>query len=101
MTEEHAVQESDGDPAPPVRVKTHPALCQGWGECHRWAPQIYPLNEDGHIAVHVVDIPSEDADDAWWGATACPELAITLIGPPEQYWFDRLRHRLDRNRQDR
>jgi ferredoxin len=84
---------------PPVHIKTHPGLCQGWGECHRWAPDIYPLGEDGKIAVHLMDIPGEHAEDAWWGATACPEHAITLIGPPEEYWYDRLRHRHNHNTQ--
>ena len=83
----------ESESAPPVRVRTHPGLCVGWGECHRWAPNIYPLDDDGHVAVHMMKVPSELADDAWWGASVCPERAITVIGPPEAYWFERLRHR--------
>jgi ferredoxin len=79
--------------AVPIRVRTHPGLCVGWGECHRWAPNVYPLDDEGHVAVHMMDVPSELADDAWWGASACPARAITVIGPPEEYWFDRLRRR--------
>ena len=79
--------------AVPMRVRTHPGLCVGWGECHRWAPNVYPLDDEGHVAVHMMDVPSELADDAWWGASACPARAITVIGPPEEYWFDRLRRR--------
>ena len=86
-------------PPPPVGVKVHPGLCRGWGECHRWAPLLYPLDADGHVDVHVMDVPSEHADDAWWGASACPERAITVVGPPEAFWFDRLRRRRDENRQ--
>ena len=81
------------EPAVPVRVRTHPGLCVGWGECRRWSPNVYPLDDDGHVAVHMMDVPSELADDAWWGASGCPERAITVIGPPEAYWFERLRHR--------
>ncbi len=81
------------EPAVSVRVRTHPGLCVGWGECHRWAPQVYPLDEQGRDAVHMLEIPSEHADDAWWGASACLEHAITVIGPPEDYWFERLRRR--------
>jgi ferredoxin len=74
-------------------VRTHPGPCVGWGECHRWAPNVYPLADDGRVAVYVMEVPSERADDAWWGASACPERAITVLGPPEDYWFERLRHR--------
>ena len=63
-----------------VRVRAHPALCQGWGECHRWAPDIYPLDADGRIDIERMEVPGELADDAWRGAAACPEQAITVIG---------------------
>lgn len=86
----------DEEPPPPVRVRTHPGLCQGWGECHRWAPVVYPLDDEGRVDLHVLDVPHDHAEDAWWGATACPERAITVVGPPEAYWYDRLRRRHDR-----
>jgi len=40
-----------------------------------------------------VAVPSEHAEDAWRGAVACPNQAITIIGPPEDFWYDRLRRR--------
>ncbi len=84
---------SDLEEPPSVRVRVHPGLCQGWGECHRWAPSVYPLDAEGRVDLHVVDVPGEHADDAWWGASACPERAISVIGPAEEYWFERLRRR--------
>lgn len=81
--------------APGVRVKTHPSLCLGWGECHRWAPDVYPLDEDGKIAVHLLEVPPEHAEAAWWGAAACPQQAITVIGPSSDYWVGRLQHAVD------
>ncbi len=69
--------------AVPVRVRTHPGLCVGWGDCHRSAPHVYPLDDEGRVGVHMLDVPSEHADDAWRGASMCPERAITVIGPPE------------------
>jgi hypothetical protein len=54
---------------------------------------VYPLDERGQLDVHMMEVPGEHAEDAWWGASACPARAITVIGPPEQYWFDRLRRR--------
>jgi len=72
-----------------VRVKAHPGLCLGYGNCHRFAPAVYPLDEAGQIAVHLLEVPGALAVDAWIGASVCPERAITVIGPPEQYWIAR------------
>jgi ferredoxin len=79
------------DPAaePGIRVRTHPGLCLGWGNCHRFAPDVYPLDDAGHVAVHLLDVPAELAYDAWLGAGACPEQAITVVGRPARYWADR------------
>jgi ferredoxin len=72
-----------------VRVRTHPSLCHVWGNCARFAPDVYQLDEDGKIAVHLLDVPAELAYDAWLGAGACPEGAITVIGPPFRHWAER------------
>lgn len=72
---------------PSVRIRVHPGLCQGWGECHRWAPEVYPLGEDGRVDLHLAEVPPELALRAWLGARACPEQAITFIGPPDDYWM--------------
>jgi ferredoxin len=78
---------------PSVKVRVHPGLCEGWGECHRWAPEVYSLGPDGKVDLHLVEVPGELALKAWLGARACPEQAITLIGPPEEYWLERFRNR--------
>jgi ferredoxin len=62
-----------------VRVRTHPGLCEGWGNCHRFAPAVYPLDDDGHVDIHLLDVPPEHALDARIGATVCPAHAITII----------------------
>lgn len=77
------------DPGEGVRVKTHPGLCMGYGNCHRFAPDVYPLDDEGYIAVHRLGVPPELAEQAWRGASACPERAITVIGEPERYWVER------------
>ena len=69
--------------------------CLGWGECHRWAPDVYPLDEDGKIGVHLLEVPAEHAEAAWWGAAACPQQAITVIGPPSEYWVNRFQQAAD------
>ena len=72
------------EPAPAdvgVRIRTHPSLCQGWGQCHRWAPDIYTLDETGHIDVHVLGVPPDRVRDAELGALACPDHVISVIRP--------------------
>ena len=32
-----------------VRVRAHPALCEGWGNCHRFAAAVYPLDAEGYL----------------------------------------------------
>lgn len=61
-----------------VLVRTHPGLCLGWGNCHRFAPDVYPLDADGKVDIHRLGVPAEHAFDAWLGANACPERAITV-----------------------
>lgn len=74
------VEETDGG----VKVRVHPGLCEGWGNCHRWSPQVYPLDEEGYIAIHMLEVPPELSRLAWRGADACPAQAISVIGerPP-------------------
>lgn len=62
-----------------VKVRTHPALCNGVGNCHRWAPNVYPLDADGCVDIHLLDVPAELAVEARLGSQVCPERAITII----------------------
>ena len=64
-----------------LRVKAHPGLCNGCGNCKRWAPDVYSLDEDGYIDLHLLEVPAELEDQARLGAQVCPEGAITLIEP--------------------
>lgn len=60
-------------------VQVHPGLCEGWGQCHRWASDIYTLDDEGHIDVQRLSVPPADAERAWAAAEACPTGAITII----------------------
>lgn len=62
-----------------VRIRVHPGLCEGWGNCHRFGPAVFSLDADGHVDIHVLDVPPEFADEARFGAAACPQHAITVI----------------------
>jgi len=76
-----------------VQVKVHPSLCEGWGQCRRMSSGLYPLDEEGCIDVHRMEVPAERAYDAWLGAAACPEHAITVIGRSIEYWLEQVRRR--------
>ena len=67
------------DGTEPLKVRVHPGLCEGWGNCHRWAPEVYPLDDEGIIAVHMLEVPPELAEAAWLGAQACPAGVITIV----------------------
>jgi ferredoxin len=75
------ITDIDDDGLVGVKIRAHPSLCQGWGQCHRWAPDVYPLDEHGHIDVHLLDVPPERVHDAELGALVCPERALTVIRP--------------------
>lgn len=64
-----------------VKVRTHPSLCTGVGNCHRWAPHVYSLDEDGRVDIHLLEVPPDLAPEARLGAMVCPERAITVIEP--------------------
>jgi ferredoxin len=58
-----------------VRIKVHPALCVGWGACHRWAKDVFPLDDEGHCELRLLEVPPEYEEAARIGAGA----AITVI----------------------
>lgn len=66
-----------------VRVRVHPGVCEGWGNCHRFAPSVYLLDAEGYIDIHLLEVPPELADAARLGAQVCPAHAITVIAPCE------------------
>jgi ferredoxin len=65
-----------------VRVKVHPGLCHGYGNCHRFASAVFTLDAEGYIDVHLMDVPAELVEAARLGAGVCPEGAITVIELP-------------------
>jgi ferredoxin len=102
LDEAHEPLTGDGDEEVAVRVRVHPGLCVGWGNCHRFAPSVYPLDEDGKVDLHLLAVPPELAYEAWLGAGACPEQAISVSGGSFRYWAERrereLRHAHDHPR---
>lgn len=70
-----------GDDEIGAKVRAHRGLCEGWGECRRWAPSVFHLDEEGLIDIHVLAVPAGLAREAMIGASACPEQAISYDGP--------------------
>ena len=62
-----------------VRVRVHPGLCEGWGLCHRFGGSIYPLDAEGFVDLHVLEVPPELAAAARLGASVCPAHAISIL----------------------
>lgn len=62
-----------------MKIRAHPGLCDGHGLCHRFAPEVYTLDAEGYIDLHVVEVPPELERAAELGASVCPAGVITII----------------------
>ena len=61
-----------------MKIRIDKAACVGNARCAAIAPQLYPLNDDGYIAVDAIDVPKGMEDLARRGARACPERIIVV-----------------------
>lgn len=62
-----------------MRIRIDKARCVGNARCWAIAPEIYPLDEDGYIAVEAVEMPEGLEALARRGARACPERVIDVV----------------------
>lgn len=62
-----------------MKLKAHPGLCEGHGNCRRFAPSVYQLDDLGHLDLHRVDVPAELEAAAGLGASVCPVGVISVI----------------------
>jgi ferredoxin len=62
-----------------MKIRVHPGLCEGHGLCWRFAWTVYQGDADGHVDLHLLEVPPELAAAAALGAEICPEGAITVI----------------------
>jgi ferredoxin len=62
-----------------VKISVDHGKCTGHARCHATAAEIYPIDDDGYVAIDG-GITVEDAHLALAeaGAAACPERAITV-----------------------
>ena len=52
--------------------------CQGHAMCHAVAPSMFPIDDDGYVAIDSIDVPADQEELAQQGVDICPERAITL-----------------------
>lgn len=64
-----------------MRLKIDGELCSGHGRCWKYAPEVFPLDDEGYNAMRgsEVDVSPEHEAAATMGMKACPERAITRI----------------------
>ena len=62
-----------------MKVRIDKAACVGNARCAAVSELLFPLDDDGYIAVEEVDVPPDMEALARRGARACPERVITII----------------------
>ncbi|MFA5608296.1 MAG: ferredoxin [Leucobacter sp.] len=59
-----------------MKVRLDKSKCQGHAMCNAVAPSVYPLDDEGYVAIDVVDVDDDDRDKAKLGVETCPERAL-------------------------
>jgi len=65
-------------PEEAVKIRIDKAKCVGNARCAAVSAELFPLNDDGYIAVEEVDVPPGMEALARRGARACPERIIVI-----------------------
>ena len=59
-----------------MRIRIEKSACVGNARCAAIAPDLYPLDDDGYIAIEGFDVAEGQEQPARRGARACPERII-------------------------
>ncbi|MDB5968642.1 MAG: ferredoxin [Hydrocarboniphaga sp.] len=62
-----------------MKIRIEKASCVGNARCAAVSEELFPLNDDGYIAVDAVDVPPGMEQIARRGARACPERIIFVV----------------------
>ena len=62
-----------------MKIRIDKERCVGNARCWAVAPELYPLDDEGYIAVEDIDVPAGQEELAIRGARACPERVIEII----------------------
>lgn len=61
-----------------MKILINKAACAGHARCAAVSEALFPLDDDGYIAVEEIDVPPGMEDVARRGASACPERIIVI-----------------------
>ena len=61
-----------------MKIRIKKAACVGNARCAAVAQELFPLDDDGYIAVEQIDVPPGEEELARRGARACPERIIVV-----------------------
>ena len=61
-----------------MKIRIDKAACVGNARCAAVAGDLFPLDENGYIAVEEIDVPAGQEELARRGAKACPERIIVI-----------------------
>ncbi len=62
-----------------MKIRIDKARCVGNARCWAIAPDLYPLDDDGYIAIEEFVVLGGQEDLARRGARACPERVIEIL----------------------
>ncbi len=61
-----------------MKIRISKAACVGNARCAAVSAELFPLDDDGYIAVEEIEVPPGMEDLARRGARACPERIIVI-----------------------
>ncbi|MFV8816715.1 ferredoxin [Haliea sp. E17] len=61
-----------------MKLKIDKSFCVGNARCAAVSSELFPLDEEGYIAVEEIDVPAGMEELARRGARACPERIIEV-----------------------
>ncbi len=62
-----------------MKIVIEKEKCVGHARCAATGGDLFPLDDNGYIAIEIFDVPSGHETGARRGARACPERAISVI----------------------
>ncbi|MEZ5737238.1 MAG: ferredoxin [Novosphingobium sp.] len=62
-----------------MKIRIDKERCVGNARCWAVAPDLYPLDDEGYIAIEEVEVPQGKEELARRGARACPERVIEIV----------------------
>jgi len=62
-----------------MKIRIDTTRCVGNARCWTVAPELYPLDDEGYIALDGFDVPEGQESIARRGARSCPERVIEII----------------------